>query len=284
MDLLTNTVAMNQKDYSRLSRFIHAEYGIMIPPVKKILLESRLQKRLRKLKIKSFKEYCDYLFSPNGKSSELTHFINQITTNKTDFFREPNHFDFLTQEVLPYLLKNDKNAHNDLTVWSAGCSSGEEPYTLAIVLSEYKSKNQNLNFNFSILATDISHEVLLKAKQAIYKQSTVEPIPLMLKKKYLLKSKDKNNGVVKIIPELRQKVQLGKLNFMDKDYGIKKPVNVIFCRNVLIYFDRPTQEMILTRLCRSLKKGGYLFQGHSESIQGMDLPLKSISPTIFQKL
>ena len=284
MELQTNTVAMNQKDFSRLSRFIHAEYGIMIPPVKKILLESRLQKRLRELKIKTFKDYCDYLFSPNGKSSELTHFINQITTNKTDFFREPNHFDFLTQEVLPYLLKNDKNAHNDLTVWSAGCSSGEEPYTLAIVLSEYKSKNQNLNFNFSILATDISHEVLLKAKQAVYKQSTVEPIPLMLKKKYLLKSKDKNNGVVKIIPELRQKVQLGKLNFMDKDYGIKKPVNVIFCRNVLIYFDRPTQETILTRLCRCLKKGGYFFQGHSESINGMDLPLKSVSPTVYQKI
>ncbi len=136
MEQLTGTVSLNKKEFLRLSDFIQAEFGIKMPPAKKVLLESRLQKRLRKLELKTFEEYHDYLFSPEGRTNELPQFINQITTNKTDFFREPNHFDFLTQEALPILLENDQRTNNSLTIWSAGCSTGEEPYTLAIVLNE----------------------------------------------------------------------------------------------------------------------------------------------------
>ncbi|MBT3227209.1 MAG: chemotaxis protein CheR [Deltaproteobacteria bacterium] len=283
MEQLVSKVSLSKKDFLRFSKFIHTEFGIKMPPAKKVLLESRLQKRLRKLELKTFEEYHDYLFSPEGRTNELPQFINQITTNKTDFFREPNHFDFLSQEALPNLMKNHRGAHTNLTVWSAGCSTGEEPYTLAIILNEYISKNPNLRLNFSIFATDISSEVIQKAKQAVYKQAMVAPIPLMLKKKYLLKSKDKRSDLVRVVPELRWQVEFERLNFMDKDYGLKKPVDIIFCRNVLIYFDRPTQEAILNRLCRYLKKGGFFFQGHSESVQGMDLPLKPVFPTIYQK-
>jgi len=200
-------VSLSKKDFLRFSKFIHTEFGIKMPPAKKVLLESRLQKRLRKLELKTFEEYHDYLFSPEGRTNELPQFINQITTNKTDFFREPNHFDFLSQEALPNLMKNHRGAHTNLTVWSAGCSTGEEPYTLAIILNEYISKNPNLRLNFSIFATDISSEVIQKAKQAVYKQAMVAPIPLMLKKKYLLKSKDKRSDLVRVVPELRWQVE-----------------------------------------------------------------------------
>ncbi len=283
MEQLLSTVTLSKDDFKRFSQFIHAEYGIKMPPAKKTLLESRLQKRLRKLEIRTFKEYYDYLFSTEGKSSEILHFINQVTTNKTDFFREANHFEFLSQTALPNLIKNRTGDASNLSIWSAGCSTGEEPYTLAIVLNEYINSHPALKLNFSILATDISTEVIQKARQAVYKHTEVAPIPLMLKKKYLLKSKDRNKNVVRIIPELRRQVQFERLNFMDRDYGLKRPVDIIFCRNVLIYFDRPTQEKIVNRLCRCLKKDGYFFQGHSESVQGMDLPLKPVFPTIYQK-
>jgi len=183
MEPLTGTVSLNKKEFFRLSDFIEAEFGIKMPPAKKVLLESRLQKRLRKLQLKTFEEYCNYLFSPEGKSTEMPDFINQVTTNKTDFFREPNHFDFLSQEALPSIAKNNSGAHTNLKIWSAGCSTGEEPYTLAIVLSEYVSRNPNLRLDFSILATDISAAAIQKAKQAVYKNAVVAPIPLMLKKK-----------------------------------------------------------------------------------------------------
>jgi chemotaxis protein methyltransferase CheR len=284
MEQIVGIITLNNKEFLRFSRFIHAEYGIKMPPAKQTLLESRLQKRLRKLEISSFNEYYDFLFSPEGRRTELPNFINQITTNKTDFFREPNHFDFLTEKALPNLLKSNQGTYNNLTAWSAGCSTGEEPYTLAIVLNEYINNRPGLKFNFSILGTDISSEVLQKAKQAVYKQAVVAPIPLKLKMKYFLKSKDKKKDVVKIVPELRRQVQFERLNFMNKDYEIKRPMDIIFCRNVLIYFDRPTQEKILNRLCRCLKKDGFFFQGHSESMQGMDLPLKPVFPTIYQKI
>ncbi len=283
MEKMLTAPALHSSEFARLSRFIYAEYGIKMPPAKRNLLESRLQKRLRKLEFNSFKKYCEYLFSPEGRNLEVPHFINQITTNKTDFFREPEHFSFLSNEALPNLLRDSGGYCRNIKIWSAGCSTGEEPYTLAIVLSEFMNKNPGLRFVFSILATDISSEVLQRAKTAVYNQSVTATIPLMLKKKYFLRNKSRSKTIVKIVPELRQSVEFKRLNFMDSDYGLKNQVDMIFCRNVLIYFDRPTQEKVLSRLCCCLKKGGYLFQGHSESVQGMNLPVKPLVPTVYQK-
>jgi chemotaxis protein methyltransferase CheR len=168
-----------------------------------------------------------------------------------------------------------------MKVWSAGCSSGEEPYTLAIVLSEFREKYKD--FDFLITATDISTRMLIKAETAIYAEDRVLAVKDNLKKKYLLKSKNQQSRTVRIVPELRSKVNFSMLNFMDDDYQVNGLFDVIFCRNVLIYFDRQTQEDVINKLCTKLKPGGYFYLGHSESITNFKVPLKQIKSTIFIK-
>ena len=270
---------MTNDDFNRLSQFVFQESGIKMPPIKKIMLQSRLQKRLRELRIISFKEYADYVFSPEGQKNEIIHMLDVVSTNKTDFFREPIHFDFLQNEILPDFIKD--NTNSNLKVWSAGCSSGEEPYTIAITLNEFKA--QNHGFNYSILGTDISTQILQKATIAVYKEERISNVPLNIKKKYFLRNKNKEDKTVRVTKELRDKIRCQRLNFMDDLYNISEIFDVIFCRNVLIYFDRETQEQVITRLCQKLKTGGYLFIGHSESILGMNLPLTQIKPTIFKR-
>ncbi len=270
---------LSDEVFSKLSEFIYHNYGIKMPPVKKIMLQGRLQRRLRELDITSFKEYVDYVFGPNGED-EVIHMMDVVSTNKTDFFREPIHFEFLTTVVVPEFVSN--NGKQSLKIWSAGCSSGEEPYTIAIVLSECKEKYPNLEFE--IFASDISTRTLQNAIEAIYKENRVEGIPLNILKKYFLKSKDRTNPTVRLIPEIRRKVTYARINLMDESYNVSDMFDVIFCRNVLIYFDRPTQEKVINKLCTKLKNGGYFFLGHSESITGMITPLKQLKPTIFTKL
>lgn len=272
---------MTNIEFNKLSGFILHNYGIKLPIAKKTMLEGRLQKRLRLLRLNSFKEYCDYVFSPEGQQQELVHMVDVVTTNKTDFFREAVHFDFLTNNVLPKYCKDDFSA-KPFKVWSAGCSTGEEPYTLAMVMSEFAEKYPG--FHFNILATDISSRALHAASTAVYTTEKAARIPFTLKKKYLLKSKDEQKKTVRIIPGLRLKVNLKSFNFLEDNFSFAQNFNVIFCRNVLIYFDRPTQEKVILKLCSKLEAGGYLFLGHSESVSNMNLPLLQIQPTIFKKI
>jgi len=271
---------MTNEEFRKVSSFIYSDYGIKMPPAKKTMLESRLQKRLGTLKINSFREYCDYVFSPEGQRMELIHMIDVVTTNKTDFFREPVHFDYLTNSCLPEMSQG-RNSSRPLRIWSAGCSSGEEPYTIAMVAREFAEINP---FNFSILGTDLSTEILQKASTAIYNEDRVDAIPMTLKRKYFLKSKNSIKKTVRITPELRSHVSFQRLNFMDDSYNVPYNFDLIFCRNVLIYFDRTTQERVISNLCAKLNKGGIFFLGHSESIQDMNLPLQQIKPTIFRKI
>jgi len=268
---------LSDKDFARLSDFIYSRYGIKMPEAKHIMLQSRLQKRLRALEIPTFAEYVDFVFSNEG-SDEIVHMMDVVSTNKTDFFRESQHFDFLTQTVLPELYET--NHQSSIKVWSAGCSSGEEPYTLAMVISEYTSQHHGCDF--SILGSDLSTIVLGKAVSAVYPEDRVDIIPLALKKKYLLRSKDRTHPTVRIVPELRAKTSFMRLNFMDDSYSAPNNFDIIFCRNVLIYFDRQTQEKVINKLCRHLRPGGYFFLGHSESVTGIDVPLKQIKPTVFK--
>ncbi len=270
---------MSPRDFSRLSGFIYEEVGIKMPPAKKTMLESRLQKRLRALDMKSFSDYCDYLFSPRGTELELVQMIDLVTTNKTDFFREPEHFDYLVRTVLPEW--QARHGTRTFTIWSAGCSTGEEPYTLAMVLSEYAESHPG--FAFQILATDISTRVLEKAKLAIYASDRVDPVPMPLKKKYLLRSKDRSNDLVRITPELRNRVRFRRLNFMDSDFGMREQMDVIFCRNVIIYFDRATQERLLNRFYRHMAHRSHIFMGHSETLNGLDVPLTMVHPTVYRR-
>jgi len=276
-----NIVTMSDRDFSRLKDFIHSEYGIHITDVKRTMLETRLQRRLKRIGLKSFSEYCDYLFSKDGMEKELTSMINEVTTNKTDFFREPSHFDFLFKHVLPEFVRLNGFRKN-IAIWSAGCSSGEEPYSLAMVLREFVDRHPENGLTFLILATDISTHVLDKAKLAVYDDERIGPIPLELKRKYLLKSKDPKKKVYRIIPELRVHVRFRRLNFMDGDFGFREQMDIIFCRNVIIYFDKPTQERLLNRFRACLSPHGYIFMGHSETLLGMDVPLTQVAPTIYR--
>jgi chemotaxis protein methyltransferase CheR len=270
---------LSEKDFIRLKDFINEECGIKITAAKRTMIEARLQKRLRALGLASFSRYCEYLFSPEGMADELVHMIDVVTTNKTDFFREPIHFSYLTDKALQAILTRD-GKKKTITVWSAGCSSGEEAYTLAIVLQEFADYH---DLDFTILASDISTRMLEKARLAIYDGERVAPIPPELRKKYLLRSKDRKKGTYRIVPELRERVQFHRVNFMEDDLWFKKPIDVIFCRNVIIYFDKPTQEKFLNKLCRCLSANGYLFLGHSETLLGMNLPLVQVAPTVYRK-
>ena len=269
---------MADPDFRRLSAFILRETGIKLSPTKKSMLEGRLQRRLKALEMSSFRAYCDFLFSPGGYPERVP-MIDLVTTNKTDFFREPAHFAFLQSRVLAELTRGAGSG--PLKCWSAGCSSGEEPYTLAIVLSEYAE--QHPLPPYSILATDLCTEVLATAARAVYPEGRAADIPLPLRQKYLLRSKNRADQSVRMAPAIRQKVQFSRLNFMQDSYDVPSDFSIIFCRNVLIYFDKATQEAVINKLCRHLCRGGYLFLGHSESITDMDVPLEQIRPTVFRK-
>ncbi len=268
-------VTLSDADFHRLRTFIYEECGINLTEVKRSMLEGRLARRLRHLGLSSFRDYCTYLTSTQGRQAELTPMIDAVTTNKTDFFREANHFEYLTDQALPALLEGRRR----LALWSAGCSTGEEPYTLAIVLAEAGAGS---SFQASVLATDISSKVLEHAVRAVYDSERIAPVPPALKEKYFLRSKDRTRGLVRVVPAIRSLVTFRRLNFME-DFMLPEPADVIFCRNVLIYFDRRTQERVLAKFARSLNPGGYLFVGHSETLFGMDVPFTPCAPTIYRK-
>jgi chemotaxis protein methyltransferase CheR len=270
---------LNQAEFNRLSNFIMSEYGIKMPPEKKIMLQSRLQKRLKALNLDNFKDYVQYLFSPAGQSEEVIHMMDVVSTNKTDFFRESAHFDFLLAEALPEL--TEQNHSTQLKIWSAGCSSGEEPYTIAITMQEYIDHHHNINY--SITASDISSQMLEKAADAIYQEDKIADLPHTIKVKYFLRSKNKSEKKVRVIGELRNKIQFYRQNLLYLPAVYRPEFDIIFCRNVLIYFDRNNQYTILQKLCSQLKSGGFLLLGHSESITGMELPVVQIKPTTFKK-
>lgn len=269
---------LSQADFRQFSSYIYDQFGIKMPDIKRIMLQGRLLKRIRELKMSSYSEYKKYFFSPEGQRNELYNFLSVVTTNKTDFFREPVHFDFLQSTALPEFQAEGRRSIN---IWSAACSSGEEPYTIAVVLNEYVEQHPGLTFN--IVGTDISQNVLEKAARGVYPEKAISMIPLSLKKKYFLRSKDRVNPTVRVAPLLQRNFSLKYLNLMDSVYDIKEEFDVIFCRNVLIYFDRETQEKVIQKLCTKLRQGGYLFIGHSESMSNMDVPLTNIKPTIFKR-
>jgi chemotaxis protein methyltransferase CheR len=277
-----SSLSLSPESFERFAKFITAELGIKMSESKIPMLQSRLMRRLRHLQIDSLEGYQEYLFNSPNAEEERTHFINAVTTNKTDFFREPQHFDYLTRTALPSLarLYGGGSAWR-FKLWCAGCSSGEEPYTEAMVLSEHA--RQASGFDFAILATDISTRVLQHAQAGIYDELRIDPVPVSLRQRYLLRSKDAARAAVRIVPELRRRISFYQLNFMDADYRVKDLFEVIFFRNVMIYFDKPTQESVINKLCRNLKPGGYLFVGHSESLAGLNIPVTPVASAVFRK-
>lgn len=272
---------LTRRDYDRLAHFIQNYSGIKMPPNKITMVEGRLRRRLRATGYTSFADYCRYLFEQNGLDNEAVHLIDAVTTNKTEFFREADHFRLLRQQVLADLMANRRGT-GPLKFWSAASSTGAEAYTLAMVLSEARETWPQLRT--SIIATDICTEVLQSAVLGIYPENMLGPIPAEFRRRYVMQAKDRRSGTIRLVPELRSQVQFARLNLMDENYPVEKDQDVIFCRNILIYFDKETQFGVLTRLCDHLRVGGYLFMGHSETLAGFNLPLKLVGPTVFQRV
>jgi chemotaxis protein methyltransferase CheR len=271
-------IRMDDESFVRLSSYVTREYGIKLPVTKKSMLESRLNKMVKSLEMDNYKQFLDYIFSDTGNQADLFHVIDLITTNKTDFFREPEHFKFLAGS---YLAKwSQEDGRRSMKIWSAGCSSGEEPYTLIMVMEEFRRRNPQ--FSYSLLGSDVSIRMIQTAFKGVYTIDKVAGVPMDLRRLYFLRSKTQPD-LVRIKPEYRKRINYKRINFLDDSYGLlKQEFDIIFCRNVLIYFDKPTQERVIRKFISHLRPGGLLFLGHSESIMGMDVPLRQIQPTIYQ--
>lgn len=262
--------------FKKFSSLVFENTGIFLKPEKKELLNARLGKRLRQCHIASFEEYYDFV-QADTSGEELISLINSVSTNFTSFFRENSHFEYLAGTVLPEF---SASPSSELKVWSAACSSGEEPYTLSIVLNNYK--RQNRQFAFSIQATDISTRVLDIAKSGVYAEDRVRTISKDMLKQYFQKGKGESLGYVKVKKELRDPIFFKRFNLMG-DFPWKEEFDVIFCRNVMIYFNRDTQQELVTKFNRCLKPGGYLFIGHSESLTSIEHSFAQVSTTAYKK-
>lgn len=268
---------MDEESFTRLSQYVTQTYGIQLPATKRPMLETHLDEKVKSLGMRSYNEFVDFIFRDERNEAELFHAIDLITAHKTDFFREPSHFHFLTQQFLPTCQE-----HNNVTLWSAGCSTGEEPYTLLMTLEEYKKDHPKLTY--SLLASDISVRVMETASRGEYDIEKMETVPQEMRHTYL--THDKTNAKrIQIKPQYRNNIQYQRINLMQDHYGLtNKDLDIIFCRNVLIYFEKNTQEQVIRKFCNLLRPGGLLFLGHSESIMGMQLPLVQVGPTVYRLL
>lgn len=272
---------LSDKHFAAVAKVVESHVGIKLPLTKRTMVEGRLRRRVRALGLRDLTAYADLLFKNDGLDNELIHLIDCVTTNKTDFFREPSHFEFLRDVAVPQLARIQGGNRPSLKIWSAACSTGAEAYTIAMVLQDLANAGQRLRF--SILGTDISTEVLREARAAIYSRDFIAPVPAGMQQRYIMRSRNPREELIRIAPELRRTVHFERLNLMDESYPFDRDVDVIFCRNVLIYFDRETQQAVIDRLVSHLRPGGYLMLGHSESMAGSGVDgLRSVAPTIYQ--
>ncbi len=269
-------ITLREAEFQAFRDLLYDWTGIALSSSKRNMVCARLAKRLRRHGIHSFTEYYHLLHDEAIGKEERQEFINCLTTNKTDFFREPHHFDFLRDQLIPA-----RRAHGSrrLRIWSCACSTGEEPYTLAMILAEYCPPSQG--WDAHILASDIDTDVLAKAQQGIYPEERISTVPEAWRRKYFLRGQGARRGQVAVKPELRSRVKFCQINLMSDDWPLHTTFDAIFCRNVMIYFDRPTQNRILERFTRYLVPGGYLFLGHSENIHWLAEHYHPLGGTIY---
>lgn len=272
---------LSEPNFRRLAEVIEGHAGICMPLSKRLMVEGRLRRRLRTIGLASFDDYCRHLFEHGGLDGEFVHLINAVTTNKTDFFREPDHFDQLRDQIVPTLLTERRNGTAPLKVWSAASSCGAEPYSIAMTLADLSAASGG--FRFAVLGTDICTEVLDQAVTAVYPEEMLAPVPPEMRRRYLMRARDPERREMRIVPELRRMVRFQRLNLMDPTYPVDHDIDVVFCRNILIYFKKQTQKTVLERLCGHLRPGGYLILGHSESTAGATLPMRPVAATIFRR-
>lgn len=270
-------LTITQKEFELLTAFIKSNYGIYLKQEKQTLLIGRLQNVLIQNGFKSFSKYYEYLLNDKTGLGVST-LLDKITTNHTYFLRENDHFQYFQNEVVPYMEKTASG--RDLRIWCAGCSSGEEPYTLAMILDECFEKIIPA-WDKKILATDISSKVLEEAKNGCYRNSDLEVLPARWKMNYLKKIDSDNS---QFCDKIKNEVIFRKFNLMDPVFPFKKKFHVIFCRNVMIYFDEKTRRNLINKFWDCLEPGGFLFIGHSESINRDESKFKYVKPAVYRKL
>jgi chemotaxis protein methyltransferase CheR len=277
---IDTTDTLSERDFERISAVIHRHCGINLHDGKKELVRARIAKRLRLTGMKSFGQYVDFALADlNG--AEFTTLVDSLSTNLTSFFRENQHFAFLSDRFLPELIaRKHKQNDNSIRAWSAGCSSGEEPYTIAMTLSE--ALGNAPRWDIRLLATDISTQVLAKATAGVYDKARVDSVPPALRGKYFAPRALNGQTMLAVVPKLRGMITFKYLNLMDP-WPFHGPFDFIFCRNVMIYFDKPTQARLVQRYHDVLAPGGILFTGHSESLTGINHQFRFVQATIYRK-
>lgn len=267
----------NDRNFQHIRQIVREHTGINLTDAKRELVYSRLSRRLRKLKLKSFSEYCKLLTASD--TSEITDFINAITTNLTAFFREAHHFEYLAEQVIPDMV-SQKNRSRRIRIWSAGCSTGEEPYSIAITLKE--SIANISQWDVRILATDLDSNVIAHGETGVYKQERIDGLSKQRLQRWFLKGTGNQEGSVRVSSELKELITFRQLNLMHP-WPMKGPFDAIFCRNVVIYFDKATQRQLFERYANILNNEGYLFVGHSESLFKVTDRFRLIGKTVYEK-
>jgi len=288
------TAKLSAEDYRTLAALVYQHSRIRLGPDKQSMLANRLRKRLRTLGLTCYNDYCGVLHSAQGPD-EIEQLVDLISTNHTRFFREPEHFNFLTARILPDLVSRLASEGNPLRIWCAAASSGEEPYTLAIVLSEYFREHpavdappstlnpQPSTLPWLIEASDISHRMLEHAEQGIYPLDTQHALAPELLRRYFQRGVNVRAGKCRVKAELRQRVRFQRINLFQAEYPVAREQHVIFCRNVMIYFDPASRATLVQKLTRQLAPGGFLFIGHSESLMGIRHDLEPVRQSVFRK-
>jgi chemotaxis protein methyltransferase CheR len=273
-------MSVSGKAYRVLTDLVYEHSRIRLGAEKQTLLANRLQKRLRTLGLTSYDDYCAVLQSDDG-AQEIEELVDLISTNHTRFFREPNHFTFLANRVLPALVPRLITTGSTLRLWSAAASSGEEPYTIAIVVAEHSRTCPSLDWQ--ITASDISRRMLGHAQKGIYQMDSVESVPPELLRRYFQKGVGVRAGACRIKREVQEHVRFERINLFQAEYPMLPKQHVIFCRNVMIYFDPPSRASAVQRLIRQLSPGGYLVVGNAESLLGINHGLQQIQQGIYQR-
>lgn len=274
------TASLSAEAYRTLAELVYQHSRIHLGPDKKPMLANRLRKRLRALGLASYDAYCAVLRSAQGPD-EIEHLVDLISTNHTRFFREPEHFSLLTNRLLPELLPRLAAEGSPLRVWSAAASSGEEPYSLAMVLTEYFGERPSREWHLE--ASDISHRMLAEAERGIYPLDPRHALPPELLKRYFQRGVGAQEGTCRVKAELRRRVRCRRINLFQTEYPVARDQHVIFCRNVMIYFDPPSRAALVHKLSRQLAPGGFLVIGHAESLMGIPHGLEPVRQSVFRK-
>lgn len=274
------TITIDPPNLSMRAQFralITSVTGIQMPESKQSMIEGRMRRRITTLGIRNFDDYLDLVFAKNGKDQELPFIVDLMSTNKTDFFREPAHFDLLMNKVLP-----GHPRARAFKLWSAASSSGEEAYTSAMVLSEFQRRHSD--FVYAILGTDIADSVLKKARLGIYSEEILSEVPDALRERYVIPGRDKKGRACgRITAQLRQRIRFESMNLVLGNYPVDSDIDVALLRNVLIYFDDATQQKVVSEITDHIRIGGYLFVGHSETMVVSDPRLKQVAFAVFKK-